>query len=97
MNTVKNPLGDKTVSYFSAYRGLAATNIESWKESEYGLPFTRFTAGARPATAAAALVAFGALAAFVALAFVAFFAGAFFLPGGVRVAIDLRTWEPGGA
>ena len=47
-------------------------------------PFTRFTAGARPATAAAALVAFGALAAFVALAFVAFFAGAFFLPGGVR-------------
>jgi hypothetical protein len=39
---------------------------------------------------AAALVAFAAL---VALGFVAFFAGAFFfLPGGVRVAIDLWAW-----
>ena len=44
---------------------------------------------ATTAAGAAALVAFAAL---VALGFVAFFAGAFFLPGGVRVAIDLRAW-----
>ena len=48
-------------------------------------------AGTATAEVLAALATFGAFAALVAFALVAFFAGAFFLPGGVRVAMSLRT------
>jgi hypothetical protein len=37
-NTVKNPLGDKTVYYFSVN---TTSNGPEWIKSEYGLPFTK--------------------------------------------------------